>query len=181
MEMVKAFIKLNKRYPEILNNWKLILAGGSQKDNQYLQKIQNFIKSKKTTNIEIKINISVNELKSLYNKSKIFWHLCGLDQTDPSLIEHFGMTIVEAMQNKLVPIVFDGGGQREIVDHGISGFRVKSISELITYSIKLITNQDIMKDMSINSYKKSKLFTREAFDIKVKSFFYKILEDYISI
>ena len=181
MEMVRAFTKLNKRYPEILKSWKLILAGGSQKDNQYLQKIQDFIKSKKTTNIEIKINISVNELKSLYNKSKFFWHLCGLDQTDPSLIEHFGMTIVEAMQNRLVPIVFDGGGQREIVDHGISGFRVKSISELITYSIKLITNQDIMKNMSINSYKKSKLFTREAFDIKVKSFFYKILEDYISI
>jgi glycosyltransferase involved in cell wall biosynthesis len=41
------------------------------------------------------------------------------------------MTVVEAMQNEAVPIVYDGGGLPEIVDHGINGFRVKSTAELL--------------------------------------------------
>jgi len=46
------------------------------------------------------------------------------------------MTTVEAMQNYCVPVVIDGGGQREIVEHGISGFRFTSKEELKSYTLK---------------------------------------------
>ncbi len=45
------------------------------------------------------------------------------------------MTTVEAMQNCCVPIVIDGGGQREIVEHGDSGFRFSTLEELRTFSL----------------------------------------------
>ena len=73
--------------------------------------------------VELKVNIPVSELQEMYRQAGIFWHFCGLLQTEPALVEHFGMTTVEAMQNGCVPVVFDGGGQREIVEEGRSGFR----------------------------------------------------------
>lgn len=181
LEMVRAFLKLRRRIPNILKDWKLVLVGGSYKGNTYLKKIEDILKVRKIINIETKVNVSVNELKELYRKSKIFWHLCGIDQTDPSLVEHFGMTIVEAMQNRLVPIVFDGGGQREIVEQRISGFRVKTTAELINNTIKLIKDPELLKKLRIAAHDRSKFFTREKFEKNVKSFFNEVITKYISI
>lgn len=178
IEMIRTFIRLKKSHPVELKDWKLILAGGSPKSNQYLEKISNILSEYNENNIEIKTNIPGDELKSLYKKSKIFWHLCGLNQTDPSLIEHFGMTIVEAMQNKLVPIVFDGGGQKEIVGHNECGYRVNSTSELIKHTINLIKEPDNMAKFGQNALLKSKLFSKEIFETNIKTFFLDILKDY---
>jgi len=180
LEMVRTFIKLNRRFPRILNQWQLVLAGGSADENDYLKKIKEAIEKNDAKNIQLKINIPGDELKSLYKKSSLFWHLCGLDQTDPALVEHFGMTIVEAMQNRLVPIVFDGGGQREIVEHGTSGFRVSSSAQLLTFTLKLIREAKLREELSMHAFEKSKKFTREVFEKEVKDFFTAELEKYRS-
>ncbi len=179
IEMIRTFININKSYPDKLKDWKLILVGGSPKTNKYLDQISNLLSEYNEYNIEIKINISGDKLKSLYKKSKIFWHLCGLNQTDPSLIEHFGMTIVEAMQNNIVPIVFDGGGQKEIVNHNECGYRVNSTKELMKHTINLIQNPNLITELSQNALLKSKQFSREIFETNIKKFFSDILKDYI--
>ena len=97
LEMIKGFNRLKRRYPELTKDWKLVLAGGSSQDNPYLQTVIQAAKQSKAQPIEVQVNIPVNHLKDLYRKASIFWHLCGLDQTDPALVEHFGMTIAEAM------------------------------------------------------------------------------------
>ncbi len=107
--------------------------------------------------------------------------MCGLDQTDPSLVEHFGMTIVEAMQNRLVPIVFDGGGQREIVEHGVNGFRVQSSAQLMAFTMKAINEPELREKLSRSAFERSKAFTRETFEKKVKEFFTEELQKYCSI
>ena len=178
LEMVKTFLALNRRMPDVFKDWKLVLAGGSPKKNDYLRKIEETIRSHSAVNIELKINISADELKALYRRSSIFWHLCGLDQTDPSLVEHFGMTIVEAMQNGLVPIVFDGGGQREIVEQEVSGFRIQSTAALMNATIKLIREPALRSQLSRSAFERSKLFTREAFESNVRDFFSAELEKY---
>lgn len=181
LEMVRTFLKLNRRFPALLNEWKLVLVGGSPDENDYLKKIKELIEKSGTGNIRLMVNISGDELKTLYGKGKIFWHLCGLDQTDPSLVEHFGMTIVEAMQNRLAPIVFDGGGQREIVDHGVNGFRVQSSTQLISFTMKLINEPALREELGRQAFEKSKLFTRETFEQNVREFFSAELEKYCSI
>ncbi len=180
-EMIKAFIDLEKRYSENLKNWRLILSGGSIKNNTYLNKIENFLSSLQNNKIELKVNISIDELKDLYKKAKIFWHFCGLNQTDPSMIEHFGMSIVEAMQNWCVPIVFDGGGQREIVEDGISGYRFSNLRELKAKTMKLIRDENLLNKLSEGAFKRGKDFTKEMFISKIKGFFSEILNSYTKI
>lgn len=173
-EMASAFITMKEKYPDITNGWKLIIAGGSTGENIYIRELEEIIGDKKDNSIELKINISDNELKELYKRSSVFWHLCGLGQNDPAKVEHFGMTIGEAMQNRIAPIVFDGGGQREIVEHGISGFRISSLSGLINYTINVMGNREFLEKLGKGAYEKSSLFKRERFVDEVRTFFYNI-------
>lgn len=178
LEMIEAFLKLNQKYSEIAKGWKFILVGGSSPKNNYLLKLKNTINANPDKNIELKINIPAKELKSLYRESTLFWHLCGLTHDDPSGIEHFGMTIVEAMQNKMVPIVYDGGGPREIVDNGVNGFRIRSKAELIECSIKLFKDQKLIQKLSESAREKAQNFSRMKFEENVKAFFDRLLMIY---
>jgi glycosyltransferase involved in cell wall biosynthesis len=183
LDMVRTFLKLNRRFTGVVKDWKLVLAGGSpeEKENDYLEQVKDTIKKSGAQNIELKINISGDELKSLYKRAAVFWHLCGLDQTDPALVEHFGMTIVEAMQNRSVPVVFDGGGQREIVEQEKSGFRVTSTAELMTYTLKLIRDPGLREKLGAGAFERSKAFTREVFEKNVRDFFSAELWKYRSL
>jgi len=181
LEMVKTFLKLDRQIPGMLTDWKLVLVGGSPDENDYLKTVRETIGSSGSSHIELKVNISGDELKEMYGKSRIFWHLCGLDQTDPSLVEHFGMTIVEAMQNGLVPIVFDGGGQREIVEHEAGGFRVRSTAQLMSFTKRLIRDHTLREEMGRRAFERSQLFTRETFETNVRDFFNAELEKYSTI
>jgi len=170
LEMIKTFYELSKQHPEIMRDWQLILAGGSAKDNKYVKKLKSFIKSHSIL-IKIKENIKNSDLKKLYAKSKIFWHACGLDQDEkkhPNLIEHFGMTTVEAMQNKSAPIVIDGGGQKEIVTHKENGFRFKNTKQLKKFTLKLIKNEKLLKKTQQSALERSKNFSKTAFQKQFK-------------
>jgi len=180
LDMVYAFLKLNRRFPEIFNHWRLVLVGGSPSENHYLKQIKDTIEKSGVNNIQLKVNSSGNELKSLYRKSSIFWHLCGLGQSDPALVEHFGMTIVEAMQNRLVPIVFDGGGQQEIVEQGVSGYRITSSAQLMAQTLKSIREPKLREELSNNAWKRSQHFTRQVFEKNTRDFFSNELEKYRS-
>ena len=170
-EMIEAFMKLNREWPEIVKDWKFILAGGSHPNNPYLSQLKEMIAKNPDQNIELKINIPVAGLKSLYQESTLFWHLCGLRHEDPAEIEHFGMTTVEAMQNKVVPIVYDGGGLREIVDHGLNGFRVQSTAELLECSMALFRDQTLVQKLSQSAQEKAQTYDRKKFEARVKAFF----------
>lgn len=174
-EMIETFMKLNREWPEIVAGWTFILAGGSNPNNPYLTKLEKTVAENPDQNIELKINVPITELKSLYQESTIFWHLCGLTHEDPGEIEHFGMTTVEAMQNKMVPIVYDGGGLREIVDHGLNGFRVQSKAELLECSMTLFRDQTLVQKMSQSAQEKARTFARRKFEARVKVFFDEIL------
>jgi len=174
-ELARAFIELKQRFPEESAGWKLVIAGGSTGDNPYLAELEEVIGEAEPDSIELKVNIREEGLKDLYNKASIFWHLCGLGQNDPAKVEHFGMTIGEAMQNRLAPVVFDGGGQREIVDHGRSGFRVSSTTGLIRYTLKLMENEKLRAELGESAWEKSLRFNKDRFDKEVKEFFTNII------
>jgi glycosyltransferase involved in cell wall biosynthesis len=88
------------------------------------------------------------------------------------------MTAVEAMQNRVVPVVYDGGGMREIVDHGIDGFRVKSKAELLHYSLELFQDEELVQKMGENAHRKSQEFTRLKFEERIRAFFNRLLDSY---
>jgi GT2 family glycosyltransferase len=170
LEMIRAFHELSKTYKVVADEWNLVLVGGNHDGNPYFIKLLKEIKMIRPANIVLKPNLANDEVRDLYQRASIFWHACGLSEFRPHLIEHFGMTTVEAMQNFCVPIVIDGGGQREIVEHGKIGFRFDSIEQLKEYTLKVIRDDELRKEMARNAYEKSHEFNSEIFRNQLLTF-----------
>jgi len=151
-EMVKAFMVISNKYPDEMKKWKLVLAGGSIEKNVYLDSIRNLLTGIPENKIELKVNISC--------------------------VEHFGMTTVEAMQNYCVPVIFNGGGQKEAVKDGESGFLFKDFKELYKKTLRLISNPEKLDSLSEGAYTQGKKFSKKDFSQKIKSHFKQLLEDY---
>jgi len=178
LRMVRLFKQLAQSQPRLLHGWKLILVGGSPSDNPYLQKIRQTIAVDRLENVQLRVNIPAAELKGLYQKAKVFWHLCGLQQNEPELVEHFGMTTAEAMQNGCVPVVFAGGGLLEIVENGVSGLLFSSAGQLSQQTLDLINEPQRLRSMGESSCRRGQAFARTVFTARVKEIFSALLSDY---
>ncbi|MDR2408812.1 MAG: glycosyltransferase [Bacteroidales bacterium] len=127
-----------------------ILGSTIAEDNAYINKIRNMVKSY-PSQIRLIENPDRTTIEKKYNESKIFWHAKGfshIEEIDPSALEHLGMTTIEAMSGGCVPIVINKGGQKEIVEHGKTGFLWDTIDLLIEKTIYLLNNPDILINMS---------------------------------
>ncbi|HLD24518.1 MAG TPA: glycosyltransferase family 4 protein [Patescibacteria group bacterium] len=93
-------------------------------------------------------NISNEELIKLYQSSQLYWHAAGFGETDPTKMEHFGISTVEAMSAGVVPLVFAGGGQLEIVSDGVNGVLWNTPDELIAKTFELIKDKQKYSEMS---------------------------------
>lgn len=180
VEMISAFQRLRAKAPHDLRGWKLILCGGSASPNPYLDKIRELLNAQPDLPVELQVNIPLSELKKLYARAAIFWHFCGLNRSNPAHVEHFGMSTVEAMQNQCLPIVFDGGGQREIVENGISGYRFSSIRELLDLTLKTIRDPDKRELAGRAAQRRGGDFTRAIFTGRVRGLFRDLAEEYRS-
>lgn len=71
----------------------------------------------------------------------------------PTLIENFGMSLLEAQVCGLPVISFDVGGNREVVKDGLIGYLVPylEVERMIDRTIFLLTHEDVYAKMSENS------------------------------
>jgi glycosyltransferase involved in cell wall biosynthesis len=124
----------------------------------------------------VKANIDWHELRSLYERASIFWHAAGYGEdqnTRPIFVEHFGISTVEAMAAGCVPVVINKGGQREIVEHGVSGFLWETLDELKNYTTRLINDDGLRAKMAQAARQRAQMFSREKF---VANFVGRLLE-----
>jgi len=143
--------------------WRLILAGGSHGDNPYLRQVRQFLADNPGLPVELRVNITAAELQELYRRASLFWHFCGLGQNDPALVEHFGMTVAEAMQSGCIPLVFDGGGMREIVRSAENGYLFSSVVELAGTTVRLFNEPALRAGLAAAAWSAGKGFSKEAF------------------
>jgi GT2 family glycosyltransferase len=179
-EMIRAFELLCDSHPELMKGWRLVLAGGSMPQNPYLAEVERQAR-KSPAPVTVLSDLPLSGLQELYARASIFWHACGLGETDPHLIEHFGMTTVEAMQNRCVPIVFNGGGQREIVEHGRSGYLFDTLADLCRHTAEVISTPALMKQLQEGAAARGRAFSRRRFEAFVKSFFQALEDEYRKI
>src|SRR5581483_8887660 len=100
--------------------------------------------------IKIIENANYQTVKEYYDKSKIYWHATGFGEDlmlHPERAEHFGISTVEAMAHKCVPVVINAGGQKEIVEDGKNGFLWNTKEELAEKTSQLIKDPDLMKSL----------------------------------
>lgn len=180
LEMISAFARLRAEAPQAMGDWKLVLCGGSAPGNPYLDRIQAALAAQPALPVQLQVNIPLPALRTWYGRAAIFWHFCGLGQSNPANVEHFGMSTVEAMQNGCLPIVFDGGGQREIVENGISGFRFASARECREQTLRALADPGLRQRVGVAARARGARFSRAAFTAKVGALFRELADEYAS-
>jgi len=146
-----------------VNDWSLTFAGSVGDDPEeaaYLKAVQ----AACTGSSGVLTNLSRDEISELYGRASIYWHGAGFCNTErvPDHYEHFGMTTVEAMSAGCVPLVFDGGGQPEIVEHGVSGFVWRTLDELGDFTRRLTSDPALLNQMSRAARIRSRRYSHEA-------------------
>ena len=79
------------------------------------------------------------------------------------------MTTAEAMSAGCIPIVVNKGGQREIVDEGVNGFKWDSIDELVEKTKKVL-NLENTNSLRENAINKSKEYSYNTFATKLEKY-----------
>jgi glycosyltransferase involved in cell wall biosynthesis len=155
--VINTFIK---NYAE--TDVKLIVVGSatSPEAEAYLDDL----KSLSGENVRFFINQDRRSLEAIFARSLVFWHSKGYEESNPYFFEHFGITTVEAMSAGVIPVVINKGGQREIVDHGVNGYKWDTLEELVRYTNTILTmGEEERLNMSKNAAEKSARYGVEAF------------------
>lgn len=138
-KLIKAFLKLNFKKYKI--NLKIVGDGTQRKK---LQKMA--LKSKNLNNIQF-LGLQSDVIKFL-DDSDIFVY--------PSIWEEgFGISVVEAMARKCIPITFKKGGLPEIIENEKNGFiidevNIESLKTKIEQCIQL-KNKNIIEENAYNT------------------------------
>ncbi|MGC9106837.1 MAG: glycosyltransferase [Infirmifilum sp.] len=134
---------------------------GSLSDKRYYEELKELVERYGLNNVNLLFDIPFSELQRLRRKAKIYLH------TMP--YEHFGIAIIEAMSQGLIPIVHKSGGPWfDILKRtdGIIGYGYYSIEEAVEAVKKIIHDEIIYRRMAINAIKQSTLFTFSIFKKK---------------
>jgi len=162
--LIKAFSILHKTNPD----YELFLSGGSNGTSDTLALLKTQAGS---LPIKFLVNPDFDKLKSLYAKSKFFWHAAGFEideETDPEKVEHFGMTTVEAMSAGCIPVVIAKGGQKEIIAKD-TGVLCTTPEEMAKATSVLINSPKKFMTIVNNLEERSKNFSTAQFSKKIKS------------
>jgi len=159
--LVKNFINLIEAG---LRGWKLVLAGASNVGRTGF--VDSLIKESVNYPITIIENAAFREIVKLYSKAKIFWSAAGYgvdEKSTPEKMEHFGISVVEAMASGAVPIIYDGGGHGEIIETGKTGYTWRKEKELLTTTLELTENKKRLGELAMYSIEASQKYSYERF------------------
>ncbi len=159
--LVDIFIKMIDKG---LKNWKLVLAT-SVKPNEE-EEFEKLKTKAKNYPIEFLVNKKNDDLWEIYSKAKIYWHATGFGEDlnlRPDFAEHFGISTVEAMGGGAVPVVINAGGQKEVIEQGVSGYLWDDESALIQKTLDLIDKAEKLREMSEKAIISAKKFAERDF------------------
>lgn len=173
--LLQAFIDMVSKG---LDGWRLVIVGGMRDDPAARDYLASLEKSSGGYPVDILVNIPGSQLVDLFQRASIFWHAMGYEVNEashPEHFEHFGMVATEAMAAGCVPIVFNGGGLREIVRNKTDGIRWNSIEDLTNATSSVIGNPVLRKELATSAVQRSKEFSELQFRDRIR----KILGPFI--
>ncbi|MBI3397005.1 glycosyltransferase family 4 protein [Candidatus Woesebacteria bacterium] len=167
--LINAFKKF---YDSGFRDWKLVLAGGIEVGSSgYLETLERL---KQGYPIKIVKSPKFSDLARLYGSSKIFWSASGykIDEfKNPEKVEHFGITVIEAMAARCVPVIYKAGGHREIITGGENGFLWENTSDLISFTKQLANQTSLVKKLSEKARDEVQKYSYERFEKEIIGLF----------
>lgn len=139
--MIQALRDVLRRHPGA----ELHLAGTLAADPDHLAYFRQLQKMAEGLPVHLHANASPHTIERLYAEASVYWHLAGYgvdESTEAHRCEHFGITVVEAMSRGCIPVVVGRGGPAEIVTHGVDGFHVQTLDQLIEHTRWLLSRAE---------------------------------------
>ena len=167
VEMVGMFRELYRRG---LREWDLHLAGFAQ-DPAYVEQVR-----RAAAGLPVHVHAGADRavLEELYATSSIFWHATGEGadpEREPGRMEHFGIVTAEAMSAGCVPVVFNGGGQPEIVSDESTGVLWQTFDECLEATWRLIYDRERRESFARQGIERANTFSFPVFVERVQAIF----------
>lgn len=143
--------------------WELHLVGGMHSDPASVAHVEALRRRAGGAAIHFHPNAPSETLVDLYRRSALFWHAAGFGETLAERHEHFGITTVEAMAYGCVPVVVGLGGQREIVQEGVTGYLWGTVAELESRTRDLMSDPQRVAALGQAAAASAARFGRDSF------------------
>jgi glycosyltransferase involved in cell wall biosynthesis len=146
--------------------WDLHLVGNVGPDSRDQDFVERLERAGESYQVRISTRLPFDALRREYQAASIYWHATGYGcdhEREPSKQEHFGMSIVEAMSAGAVPLVYNGGGPREIVENGANGFLWSDPDELVAQTRRLLEDSVLREAMAARAVTDSRRFGVQEF------------------
>ena len=152
-------LDLVPRIAELVPDARFVIAGSTAiGSGEIIRRIKRY----GADNVEVRTDISLDELRELYAKAKIYLHVMAA--------EHFGISVVEGMASGCVPIVHKSGGPwLDITERGRYGFGFESLGEAASLIRRLLSDEELWAEYSKKAVQRAQLFSEEAFKMRFKA------------
>ena len=164
--------------PVLPPEWRIVLAGGVGGRAEHRRYFAEVTSAAAGLPVDVIGDVPGPVLTDLYRRAALYWHAAGFSETsaiDPERCEHFGISTVEAMAAGCVPIVYDAGGQAEIVRPGVDGVRWRRVSELVQHTRELVRDERRRSEMARAAVGRAQLFGTSAFEARAAALFDPLL------
>ncbi|HXI17395.1 MAG TPA: glycosyltransferase [Chloroflexota bacterium] len=158
--MIRVFRDLVRRG---LTGWELHLVGGSMAEERHQRYLAECRRAAAGLPIVFHVDATAVALTDLLETSSIYWHATGYGEREPIRFEHFGISIVEAMAGGCVPVVIDKGAAGELVDHGESGYRWRTLEEWRRHTLDMVRDDGLRTRLAARAVQASGRYGRDVF------------------
>lgn len=139
--LVDAFVQACQQRDWHKEGWELHLVGSVEPGGVHSDFVHQLQKQADGYPVFFHHDISHAELEEYYRRSMVFWHAAGFginEEKYPQKVEHFGMSVIEAMAHGTIPVVTNKGGLKETVVDTQNGFLFSTLEELLTNTEKIM-------------------------------------------
>lgn len=170
--MLEAFSTMKDLHK---NGWELHFVGSVAEDAGALRYILGLLKKAEGLPVHFHFNADFPDVKRLFNEASMYWHATGYGISKakhPEMQEHFGITTVESMSTGCVPIVYEGGGQKDILTRSGGGYAWNTLEELEALTSAFVNLPESKKQQLVAlNIKGAKLYDKAHFVERVADIF----------
>lgn len=154
--LIQAFRELSPQLP----GWQLVLAGASASADW----VAGLQKQARGLPVTFAVDVPHTDLARFYAEAAIYWHAAGYGidaNRNPELVEHFGITTVEAIAYGCLPLVVPHGGQPEIVP--LRELHWKTVADLVEKTLtyrSASARQELLSQLSVADYTQANFASR---------------------